>query len=274
MRLRTFAIGVALTASTLATSAFAQASAQAFVSNIGYTLLDLDPNDGITPALTWLDTASGTSGNLSKQLGMGKAGGPNYVSTGSYTTINPGFDNTSSGSVNSSNGALSIPGALQATGNIPSGGSFFNTAYHAGYFNLTPNTAVTFSAQFDSHVTATTPAYAPEPNGYFDWAYFQVSTGADITNLVEGYDWNFLCCRNLSGTRSSAGLHDATVDGSTALSRTYTNDTVSTSKFGVLVNVSVSGYTVTPPVPEPGTWALMLLGLGGLGGLHARRQRS
>jgi hypothetical protein len=44
------------------------------------------------------------------------------------------------------------------------------------------------------------------------------------------------------------------------------------------VNLGVNGFSnsviVPPPVPEPGTWAMMLLGFGGIGMAMRRRRRS
>ena len=43
------------------------------------------------------------------------------------------------------------------------------------------------------------------------------------------------------------------------------------------VNVGVNGFSngvTVPPVPEPGTWAMMLLGFGGIGMAMRRRRRS
>lgn len=40
----------------------------------------------------------------------------------------------------------------------------------------------------------------------------------------------------------------------------------------VYFNIVTEGLTVTPPVPEPATWAMMLLGFGGIG-FAMRRQR-
>jgi hypothetical protein len=263
---------LAMTALMAASSAvFAQATATASVSNINFHLVDLNPDDGIAPALVWVDTDSGATARWGQQLGQ-KAGAPQYSNTFQQQNDVVGFNGSTSVS-NANISAATGSNSLQVAGQIPSGGSMFASSYHAGYFTLTPQTAVTFSAQFDSHVTATTPSYAPEPNGYFDWAYYQVSTGADITVLVDGYNWNFLCCAILSGARSSAGLHDATQDDTKQLTRTFTNSLDTTQRFGVLVNASISAYTVKPLVPEPQSWALMLMGVTGLACVRSRQRR-
>lgn len=52
--LRTLIIGVALFAGAFhAGAAYAQATGTTTLGNLSYTLVDLDPNDGITPSLTW-----------------------------------------------------------------------------------------------------------------------------------------------------------------------------------------------------------------------------
>lgn len=52
--LRTLIIGAALLAAAFhAGAAYAQATGTTTLGNLTYTLVDLDPNDGITPSLTW-----------------------------------------------------------------------------------------------------------------------------------------------------------------------------------------------------------------------------
>jgi hypothetical protein len=50
--------------------------------------------------------------------------------------------------------------------------------------------------------------------------------------------------------------------------------TTGASSINVGVNGFSNGVIVPPPVPEPGTWAMMLLGFGGIGMAMRRRRRS
>lgn len=281
MALRTFVLGTLLVASA---SAFAQltATAQVSVSNIRYELVDLNPEDDIAPQLTWVDTSTQASAYLATEHGDFWYGMPRYSSrTGPVGHEVAGFDGVTAASqpgidVNTSADTLNIGAQI-------SGGSYVvANAYHAGFFTLTPYTAVTFSAQYDAHLTVSVPPGASAAPGYLDSPDYQVSSGADLYVLREEYGWNGLCCKTLSSL--GASFSSKTSDQATAqpLSRTFTNFDDPDQRFGVAIYASLVARTaeavvltaIPLPVPEPGSWAMMGLGLLGLTGLRQRARRA
>lgn len=280
MTLRTLVLGTLLVASA---SAFAQltATAQVSVSNIRYELVDLTPEDDIAPQLTWLEASTQSAAWVETQSSYFTDGTPRYGSGSLKTQESSSFD-----------GVTAISGAgidvstssetLNIRGQIP-GGSFVNAhAYHTGYFSLTPNTAVTFSAQYEAHLTVTVPANLSELPGYKDWYNYKVISGADINFLVDGYDWSHFCCQTLSSLGASLTSRTDDQTNTQTLSRTFTNFDDPDQRFGVAIYASLVARTaeavvltaIPLPVPEPGSWAMMGLGLLGLTGLRQRARRA
>jgi len=114
---------------------------------------------------------------------------------------------------------------------------------------------------------------APTAGTYFIYALFNaqddLATGVTITSIL-----------SLSGVNSFSPVGSANfVPSNTAFSRTVTLG--AGDVFGFLFgpgqnndhDLTAFAFTVTDAVPEPGTWAMMLLGLGGIGLAVRRRKR-
>lgn len=280
MALRTFVLGTLLVASA---SAFAQltATAQVSVSNIRYELVDLNPEDDIAPQLTWLDASTRSTAWVETQRGYYLGGSPRYGSESLKTQEGPSFDAVT---------AISGPGidvntsadTLNISAQIPGGSYVVANAYHAGFFTLTPDTAVTFSAQYDAHLTVSVPPGASAASGYLDAHDYRVSSGADLYVLREEYGWNGLCCKTLSSLGASFSSQTSDQATTQPLSRTFTNFDDPDQRFGVAIYASLVARTaeavvltaIPLPVPEPTSWAMMGLGLLGLTGLRQRARRA
>ena len=114
-------------------------------------------------------------------------------------------------------------------------------------------------------------------NAGMEWielAFFGV-TGSSIDftisaldgNTVESFAFNFL----LDGTGSARFAFDA-IDGEVMTNLAYTiNGGSAEGLRQVRIASTVSGV---PPVPEPSTWAMMLMGFGAAGYAMRRRRRS
>ena len=267
-----------------AASAQADTSAAINVSNIQYVLTDLDPGDGIAPALTWVSPFSQSSIRLAAQTGVFGMGSvspaystpvtqaqTNATDLFAATQIHEGTDSA----LTTAGGGLTVNVALPA-----SGADLFAYAVQGGYFTLTPHTAVTFSADYTQSISGTVPAGAPEPNGYMDWAYFQ--TVGD----VQFGQWNdFLGPGSAvfggpdvqTYVRSDVGLPSLQTDSrSGPASQTITNDSGDVLSTNIGILASVDAYTVAPlsAVPEPSSWALLVVGGLILAPIHRRRGRS
>jgi len=257
-------------------SAIAQATSSASISGLQYTLTDLDPDDGIAPSLTWGSSTVTNSLRVQTQTGVGsywgaQLGTPIFAVTFDQTTTTPGDFGTAGELVFNGHNSTSNAQGLSVTASAPLGAYWTDTAAFQGNFSLSAKTAVTFFAQAQASVGVHVPADAPltieeggyRSNGYFDWAYIQAESLASLTftggvPYLEPKD-------NLS-----AWVRDyvtATDNGARLLSATYNNDTSQSLDKGIQASLWVSGYTVTPLVPEPATWAQWLIGLVGIGTL-------
>ena len=280
MALRALVLGTLLVTSA---SAFAQltATAQVSVSNIRYELIDLNPDDDIAPQLTWLNASTGSTAWVETQGGYYTDGTPAYGNGSLKNQESFGFDGVTAISgagidVSTSGEALNIRGQI-------SGGSFVNAdAYHTGYFSLTPDTAVTFSAQYEARLAVTVPPNLSALPGYKDWYDYKVISGADINFLVNGYDWSLLCCQTLSSLGASLTSHTDDQTSTQTLSRTFTNFGDLNQSFGVVIDVTLVAHTadsmvrigVPAPIPESSSLTMTGLGLLGLTALRLKAKQA
>ena len=265
----------------LSQAALAQSQSSVSIRNIKYTLTDLDLNDGIAPSLSWKSGTSTSGLHVSAQTGTEGSGS---VSPIFQNILNK--ENTASGRLGS-NTSLALQGhtastdaqGLTATASTPMGQSWYDEAHFNGGFTLSPKTAVTFTADAQGAISGTVPKNAYlvvqpggyQDNGYFDWAYIQASADAIISfDDISG---------SIIGTGEPNGLDVSLRSYQTAsnangksITATLSNSTSLATQNQVTIRASVNGYTVVS-VPEPSTWAQMLLGLTGLGGI-ARRSRT
>lgn len=130
---------------------------------------------------------------------------------------------------------------------------------------------------------------ANDPSGdneiYYGMGYVQLDVSAlfglvssitfSTNSTTEGEQWSIFGS-NVSGSYSGAALLSGTNENTATLPNFDTNkykyyDFVSTSQSGGK-NFLITGLTMTP-VPEPATWAMMLLGFGGIGMAMRRGRR-
>ena len=242
--------------------ASATSTASTTMTDIKFELTDLDPNDGIAPALTFANgipwavygyAADTLTHETDTHLLEGRAFGTESGAVDAarnFASIHSG----QSGDPFLGTAAMSAQGAAERTGY----GLGWATLH--GDFTLTPNTRLTVTA----HVTmvGATGGDGVEEVGS---NYFLNVIGAGASNTLS----HFLNAGPLPGdlpgvvrTYSFDQLLSATVSNVTAASAAVSMD--------IGTNISVINNMA---VPEPGSWALMGLGLAGLWAAHARRGR-
>jgi hypothetical protein len=251
------------------------------VNNFQYTLTDLDPNDGVAPAVTWGSGTSSSSIDVSAQTGTepypdATLVAPTYTSL--FKDTNTAIGPLGTSTALASNGHAASTGAqgLTVSQSVPLGALWRDVASFNSGFTLSPNTAITFSAQAQGTLSVNVPPSALliiEPNGYrnngyMDWAYTQAYGGVGIRINNKG---------NVIGdtTNMYLGLRSnvtSSVSDSKLISATFSNATGSDLSATVSLSASLDGYTVAS-IPEASTWAQMTLGLIGLGAVISRRRR-
>ncbi len=272
---------LALSALTL-TPAFAAASASASSGPLVVSLRDLDLTDGITPSITFFQNV----GDLSYV----------YVSAGStqdgiYGTS--GYDPISgTASATGSSGAGSVIGDGTALGtrltaaatsadvyslapNTSSNGSGFSNAY--GSFRLSGGTAAIFSINFTAQASGA--GYYENPvtsSTYGERA--EAGASIQVSGLgAFGDDDSYQESGDERGTfvdpPTSAPLipYDRTV--SQSLRATFFN--LSNGDLTGDLALDTYAYSISdalPPVPEPGTHALLLAGLAAVGFVLRRKR--
>jgi hypothetical protein len=266
----------AVVLSLAATTANAQSSSSATLGPITVTLTDLNTGDALLPWITW-QTSSHPYGSVFAY----DETGPTQSSfgtnpTGNFSSVNR-FASTSwsaaSAQLGTTGNATAADGAtLSASGlslgNVPGFGSGYQAQLDAPWFGgisftLGPWTQVTFSTPVIVDAQAT---------GGLDTAFAQVelyTKGPNGQGIVE----EITMLQTATAGDTSEGWV-ALAHAETVLSRTLVNN-ISTSKSSNLLGVgaSVNGYSFTSAVPEPGTYGMLLAGMG-LIAVMARRRMS
>lgn len=174
-----------------------------------------------------------------------------------------------SGTTNVNLGAFNAPGAATVTGNVGIGGPVVNFYTGTGTLLETNTGAATIFTASGADLTTLTFQLV---TGAFTSAEFNLEGGTpkvfDVTLSAVGGGSQLIHVDNANG----ANIFDI-IAGS---GESYTTASFSTSNgsfkdFKQLRLVLAPG---TPPVPEPATWALMMLGFGGIGVALRRRRKA
>lgn len=244
-------LGLALCAASFGNPALAQTSANTSLNITGFQLIDLDTNDGITPAFyvgsVYNISASYLRDYISNQESFVHYRPDDLSAHNTNNTLN----NLNSGG-NYSGGLLGNQTAFAQAGSPGSGSAYGYANLELG-FALTPNTQLILLGHASASEAAPDSSNrAPHQESGTtltlrqQWGGFVGSFGETTANQ-SSYNRDFSIVFNNGGNMFQGELK----------MRTWANAAVDT----------------TVPVPEPESWAMMLLGLGALGVVARRRNR-
>jgi hypothetical protein len=244
MKLRKLLGAMALGALTLAGSAYA-AGVQTAVNNYGYKLIDLAPNDGIAPSISFTSTFSQTF--------------IDFCNCGTDQASDFGFD---------------FPSTVQVQGNIDgvdAGSSISPSQYmaraSASVAGATGQVKSTSDVSFTLSANTKLVFYGTLNSNYSNSAGESGSvSGSASMNL---YDGSF---NKLSGFEHSFshGLSDPHAPYSEYFEIEYSNS--GANEFAGNLGISSNVGIAVSPVPEPSTYAMLAAGLAFLGFMRKRRK--
>lgn len=258
-----------------ATSAFADASADARLTDLTITLFDLNPADGIAPSVSFASGSAGTS--LATALGStqlptyydsaAQYGGTAFGSASAATTPNPSVGATGivAGDPTVGSGLLSSSAFARPAGfAYGEGDAYIGNGGGSVTFTLSPDTVLVITG----HATA---------NSFADLSSPYEASQAYAYLSLEGYVAGGLQSSHsgLAELAGNNGQYPTTASGQSDLAVSFVNGSATTSATGGFLGY-VSAYAQsspppTPPIPEPSTGALWLVGLAALG-MAARRR--
>lgn len=215
-------------------SAHADATASAQIGSFRYELIDLDPNDGIDSAITFTGTQTLLVSAYYPDISLPPATVDIGTSPGTAGIA------VAAGTGSSTADATSALATATFTGAV---GELASTAQVSRGFTLTANTQLIIYGD-----AAVSGIFDPSRYAY-SYAGVYIAYLAEPGDLFDTYTDDFIT--SAWGSSESRELTATISSGDTAL----------TGDFGLTI---ASNATVTA-VPEPSQYALMLLGLAGLG---------
>ena len=243
-----FKIAVVFSTVLMSTAAMAQVNSTVSINNMGYQLIDLDGNDGITPEISFF--GSYNSVQASVLTGTYTDGYSASASRNASTSraISVALGDTTTGAGASYGGgafaAMNSNGVIGEVGNYSASQSFQTS------FTLSPKTLLLVFGHLTGSATG----------GY---SYYQSSSSNGAISLTGALTPDGYGNQSSSINDSAYSYYGSQFDHSFALSFANGNAAALNGNFRAATGVSgQSNVGFSQPVPEPETWARMFMGLG------------
>lgn len=253
------------------------------VTSVTYTLIDLNPNDGIAPSITFASSVSDYAGPTA--TGYVRASTPDEDIYREYTRYGASPSSAISGGTSTawsstSSSAVGVAGvgvsSMKVKGEALSTADISGVYYSAvesplAHFTLSANTAVVFTAT--GWLTGQTTLGGDPDTGFVEngGAVLQLETrgpgqGGDTVydrQQADAVAWY------TQGANGAVSGESKSWQGVLTSGYSNTNAFAVEGQFGIAL--SVAGTSVAG-VPEPSTYAMLLAGLAGVGCIARRRQ--
>lgn len=267
----------------MAQGAAASATSAGGLGAVTITLIDLDPNDGITPSIVFApDTGGNTGGVVSGELRSWTQDDEAFrefrsQGFGLASSVSAGRDTAMASASGSITGLAGVGfAALGAQGQAGSGpearGSYDVTAQSAWVgFTLSANTAVQFSASGWAQGATSTggdPDTGWDEAGGALIALHAAGIGTDGT-LVWDDDEHIATASYVLDDLGN--VHGDTQSWNGLLSVSFSNATGASADGIFTADARAFGHSAVSAVPEPATGMMLLGGLGLVGALARRR---
>lgn len=302
---RMTAVALACVCSFAASSAMAASNASASIGNLSFTLIDLDPFDGLTPTVNFTTGNGGTALSISAAdtaIGESESAGRARPGTFSFTKEFLAELTNASAQASISQQGLSAQGHANGAGTSfnASASTGLQSSYYGGAFSvsLSANSALLISAELSLSAEASNPTCS-----YYYYCYSGSEQASASGSLTLSYSYsgngayvNYSRSDGQSLTASAmasyenynyqynpnTGYYDYvyyTVPGyeeskslNQVLKGTFTNMSSATQYASLGLSVGVSGQATTAAVPEAGTLGMAAAGLIVAGALAGRGQ--
>jgi hypothetical protein len=250
-----FAVAAVVVGGALALSsgiAAAQATtAQASLSDYGYQLIDLDVNDGVTPSITFSNTARGALTAAVAEQGE-------LLWWHGDSSINGEAVSSASSAGSASVGAWYSAGEIRVSGSIGGAGQYAANAGWVDNYTLSANTKLVFMG----HAVASVLPGAAVADQYTSVGIAVIFSGInDDGSSPQPY---------YARAATHPGIAEtANFDEWFTLEVVNASNTAYSSMLNIAVNANAE---VTSPVPEPATWLMLGAGLALTAGMARRRR--